>query len=172
MASRLRELEILIGTQIEAVAETTAIQIETAVATMVTTRMTPKRIRQVLLDDLKEGGVIFGAYRNAIRNTTNTAVRLASSEATRQVFENRDIELFRWTTAGNNVCRDCEPRHGEVDTFQAWEEVGLPRSGFSVCSSHCQCVLVPDSFTDEEEQGILYRKERTRELRERYAESR
>ena len=172
MPDRLEELEILIGTQIEAVAETTAIAIETAVATMVTTRMTPQRIRNVLLDDLREGGVIFGAFRNAIRNTTNSAVRMASTEATRQVFENRGVRLYRWVTAGNNVCRDCEPRHGQEDTYEAWEEVGLPRSGFSVCTSNCQCVLVPASYSTEETDGILYRQERTRQLRRKYAESR
>lgn len=169
MPSRLDELEILIGTQIEAVAEQTAIAIESAVATMVTSRMSQSAIRKVLLDDLNEGGVIFGTYRNAIKNTTNTAVRMASTEATRQVFENRGVRLFKWTTAGNNVCRDCEPRHGQVDTFQAWEEVGLPRSGFSVCKGNCQCVLVPSTYTGEQEDGILYRQERTRQLRKRYA---
>lgn len=53
-------------------------------------------------------------------------------------------DLWQWvTTERDNVCPDCEERHGEVRPLAEWEAFGLPGSGWSVCQEHCHCFIAP-----------------------------
>jgi len=53
-----------------------------------------------------------------------------------------DTSPYVWITAGGNVCQDCIVRHGMKATYEEFIQLGLPKSGFSVCDTHCQCEVV------------------------------
>jgi len=40
-----------------------------------------------------------------------------------------------------NYCPDCDIRHGETGTLAYFQNIGLPKSGFSVCQEKCGCSL-------------------------------
>ncbi len=165
---RLATLEIIIGIKVSSAAAKTVIDLNTAIQTLKATGMSDKGIKNILQRDLKEGGVIFGTYKNAIKNTTGSAVQMASTEATRSIFEERGVKEYKWITAGGNVCPDCLPRHNEVATYEEWEIAGLPRSGFSVCGANCGCTIVPSNYRGENLESALYRTERVKQLRKKY----
>lgn len=55
-------------------------------------------------------------------------------------------EALTWVTVlDKKVCSDCDKRHGEARTAQEWIDLGLPRSGWSVCTGFCRCILIPQS---------------------------
>ena len=166
---RLENLEIVIGLQVETIASKTALDLNLTIQTLKLSGMSNDRIKKLLLADLKDGGVIFGTYRNAIKNTTGNAVQMASTEASRNVFESRNVKEYMWVTGGGNTCPDCLPRHGQKATYEQWEISGLPRSGFSVCKHHCGCTLVPSGYKGEKLDKALFRTERIKELRKKYA---
>ena len=39
---------------------------------------------------------------------------------------------------------DCEARIGQVETWEQWEALGFPATGFSLCKESCYCQLVPE----------------------------
>lgn len=172
LGKSLASLEIIIATSLQATATKTALNILETVNTLRASGMSDNAIRATLLSDLNSGGIIFGTYRNAIKNTTGAAIHLASSEATRSVFESRGVKEYKWLTGGGNTCPDCLPRHGEVRTWEEWTSIGKPRSGFSVCGKNCGCTLVPSTYKGEQIEEPLYRTKRIKELRKKYAESR
>ena len=54
----------------------------------------------------------------------------------------------QWVSYGTpRICVDCEKRVGQVRTWNEWEAVGLPASGFSVCKEFCYCQLIPSSIS-------------------------
>lgn len=165
---RLATLEIIIGLHAETVARKTALDLSLTIDTLRLTGADDSVIKNILLADLKEGGVIFGTYRNAIKNTTGNAIQMASTEASRSVFESNNVKEYTWITGGGNTCPDCLPRHGQVASYEEWEISGLPRSGFSVCGLHCGCTLVPSTYRGEQLEKALYRTERVKELRKKY----
>ena len=111
--------------------------------------MSSKSIKKVLLDDLESGGRLFGQFRNNIKSMVTGAVGMAGGTASRATFNASGVHEYRWVTAGINSCPDCIPRHGEVGTMEFFEAIGLPKSGFSVCQSNCQCTLVPIAYKGE-----------------------
>ena len=53
---------------------------------------------------------------------------------------------MQWVSVGSpRICVDCQDRIGEVRTWNEWEALGLPASGFSVCKEFCYCQLVEES---------------------------
>ena len=44
------------------------------------------------------------------------------------------------------ICGDCTARIGQVKSWEEWESLGLPASGFSVCKEFCYCQLVPEEI--------------------------
>tara|TARA_R110000744_G_scaffold137110_2_gene247520 strand:+ start:2553 stop:3128 length:576 start_codon:yes stop_codon:yes gene_type:complete len=172
LTKALETLEIVIANSIQATASKTALDITQTINNLRLSGMSDSAIRIRLLTDLNNGGVIFGTYRNAIKNTTGSAIHMASSEATRSVFEDNNVKQYSWITGGGNTCPDCLPRHGEIRTFEQWQSVGIPRSGFSVCGHNCGCTLVPSTYQGEDLEKALYRTERVKVLRKKYAESR
>lgn len=172
LTKALASLEIIIATSLSATATKTALDIAELVNSLTLSGMSNESIKATLLTDLKSGGRIFGTYRNAIKGTTESAIHLASSEATRSVFENRGVKEYVWMTGGGNTCPDCLPRHGQVQTWEQWQIAGAPRSGFSVCRHHCGCTLIPSTYKGEQINEPLYRTKRIKELRKKYAESR
>ncbi len=168
LAGGLESLEIIIGGQIATSASITVLELDALIFRMRSTGMSNAAIREVLLTDLRDGGRIFGTFRNAIKNTTGQAVTMASSEAERFVFAENNIEQFQWVTAGNNVCPDCKERAGRVQQYSYWELAGLPRSGFSICGANCNCRIIPASYSGEKIKEVHRRQERKKELEKKY----
>ena len=120
--------------------------------------VTDQKIEEILDQDLKDGGRIFGEFRRAIKATTEGTLGRISTDAYIAEF-GTDIK-YTWIAALVNTCEDCLPRHGEVKGFDQWEDEGLPRTGWSICKENCQCVLVPEEIAKErnELRGPLDRK--------------
>lgn len=164
----IQELEIIITSSMSTSTSKTILDLQQTITTLKATGASDEFIRDTLLRDLDEGGIIFGTYRNNIKNTTGNMVQMMSEAAIREQYGDKGIKSFKWITAGGNVCDDCLPRHGEVATWEEWNITGMPRSGFSVCKQNCQCQLVPSSYNDKEVQGVIRRKERKKELEEKF----
>lgn len=75
-----------------------------------------------------------------IRNSVNTAYQSGSNY--KMVSTNKRDQLFVWRSSGVRTCTDCKERDGRVETLDTWINIGLPKTGFSVCSNRCRCRLV------------------------------
>ena len=93
-----------------------------------------------LTQDLTTNGRIFGEFRNSIKRGIvggiNQAFRRAGEVG----------QKLKWVTVSKNICSDCESRAGQSETWDTWQSLGMPGSGWSICKEHCYCQLVPDSF--------------------------
>lgn len=104
---------------------------------------TKESIREDLLTDLDEGGRIFGEFRNAIRATANGTINRTRDNA---IFSEIGTKTkYRWVAILINTCPDCLDRHGQVKSWEKWEDEGLPRTGQTVCKENCKCVLLPEA---------------------------
>lgn len=103
-------------------------------------------IRETLIKDLQEGGRIFGEFRNSIRATANGTINRLRDTGE---FSEFGIEKqFRWAAVLVKTCPDCIERHNmEPRSWEEWEEMGLPRTGATVCKENCRCMLIPAEFT-------------------------
>lgn len=99
-------------------------------------------IKNLLFRDLTEGGRIFGEFKRSLDlNITGKMGQLANEAA--DIRFGREPEKKKiWIAALVNTCPDCLPRHGQIDTSENWELRGEPRSGWSVCRTNCQCILL------------------------------
>lgn len=154
-------LVITIGEQLSTIAGETTMDLQGLISTMKASGMDNKAIKDVLINDLRTGGRLFGNYRNQIKNTVQSGIGISGGNSSRSTFEKAGVKQYRWTAIGDKrVCPDCEPRHGEVDSLEFWKTVGLPQSGFSICRYNCRCQLVPVDYKDKEvEQPILRSKQ-------------
>ena len=101
-------------------------------------------ILNILGNDLATNGRIFGEFRNTIKRGIVSATMQASRIGADRVYG--DSVMMRWVSVGTpRICPDCEERIGEVRSWDEWESLGLPASGFSVCKEFCYCQLVPES---------------------------
>jgi len=126
------------------------ITLEESISQMKLSGMDVNEIKSVLMNDLNNGGRIFGSYRNAIKNTTKNGVGYNSNIASQKVYQDSAVEEFQWVgISDNKVCEDCEDRHGQTGTMEYFRTVGLPRSGFSICQTNCRCQLVPMNYKGE-----------------------
>ena len=133
----IKTLEIFLTTK----AKKTAITIEEYITTRLLQGASRESIRQVLLDDLKTGGRIFGEFRNGIKATANGTIHRFRDNAE---FSELGLDLkYRWAAVLVKTCPDCLERHGKVKTWEEWEEEGLPRTGQTVCKEWCRCMLIP-----------------------------
>jgi hypothetical protein len=143
-------MEIIVGTQLSNVAAQTTLDIQGIVTSMKASGMSNSAIKDTLMADLTGGGRIFGNYRNQVKNTVKSGVSMAGSNASKDIFTKAGVEKFRWQTVRDGkVCPDCEERHGETGTMEYFKTIGLPASGFSVCTTNCRCQLVPESYKGE-----------------------
>ena len=144
------DLQITIANQITTSAAQSTLSIQEVIANMRTAGMSDLAIRQTLLNDLNTGGPLFGTFRNKIKNTVKNGVELSSNDRATNQFKEAGIKMFQWVSVGDGkVCPDCADRHGEVGTLDSFETIGLPASGFSVCTTNCRCQLIPESYKGE-----------------------
>ena len=143
MRDTFEDMAISLAIELDAVASHTAIDVDAFIKQMRNSGMTDKEIIAVLQDDLAIGGRIFGQFKNGLKNTVKTGVTMAANTAARKIFLDAGVEVYEWQTSGSGSCPDCIPRHGLKGTWEEFEAIGLPKSGFSVCGMHCNCVIVP-----------------------------
>jgi len=135
---------------ISASAAQSALSIQELVTTMKTAGMADTAIRQTLLNDLNTGGPLFGSFRNKLKNTVKNGVEASSNGSANGKFTKAGVSQFQWVSVGDGkVCPDCEERHGETGTMEYFETIGLPASGFSVCTTNCRCQLLPENYKGE-----------------------
>ena len=99
--------------------------------------------------DLATNGRIFGGYRNTLKRGIISTIMQASRQGQDSVYGDR-LD-FAWISVGSpKICIDCEGRIGQIDTWENWEERGLPASGFSICKERCYCQLIPTDIEMDE----------------------
>ena len=118
-----------------------ATRIEQQIALLGQAGVSNAGIANALRGDLLSRGRIFGELDNSIRRGIISGVMQGSRLGQDKVYGNN---LMRWVTVGSpKICPDCEDRIGNIQSWDEWESVGLPASGFSVCKEFCYCQLIP-----------------------------
>ena len=143
ISENIDKATMVIQIQLAGAVQKTVVDIETLIAQLRASGATDDAIREVLRNDLANGGRIFGGLRSQFRATGAYGVGTMSNVGSAYEMAQEGITEFQWQTAGNRICDDCKSRSGDIRTWQEWETVGLPASGWSVCGSHCKCSLVP-----------------------------
>ena len=137
-------LQATISNQLTATAAQTTLLIQELITTMKAQGMADDAIRQTLLNDLNSGGRLFGAFKNKLKNTVKNGVELNAKDAVNNKYKDSGVQNLKWISVGDkSVCVDCKGRHRETGTYEFFETIGLPASGFSVCQTNCRCQLVP-----------------------------
>ena len=94
----LEDLSIIIGSTLATASAKTVLDLQGIITQMRTSGMSDDAIRNFLLNDLKQGGRIFGQYRNAIKNTVGNAVTFSSRVAQKEVFESAGVKRYKWVS--------------------------------------------------------------------------
>ena len=119
-------------------------RVRKAVQTQSAAGISSAAIKAGLLNDMNNGGRVFGEIRNQIKGSLVEGINQSSRAGTFQALDPEADTLFTWVTiAGHKVCLDCAPRGGIQKTLKEWEQEGLPGSGWSVCRGYCYCILDP-----------------------------
>ena len=117
-------------------------KIEREIALLRNAGIAEAEILNILGNDLATNGRIFGELRNNIKRGIVSSVMQASRIGADRVYG--DSVMMQWVSVGSpKICVDCEGRIGQVESWNTWESIGLPASGFSVCKEFCYCQLVP-----------------------------
>ena len=120
-------------------------KLEREIALLRNAGVTEAAIVDILGNDLATNGRIFGEFRNTIKRGIVSATMHASRIGQDRVYG--DSVEMQWVSVGSpRICVDCEERIGEVRTWDEWESIGLPASGFSVCKEFCYCQLIPSDI--------------------------
>ena len=118
-------------------------KLEREIALLRTAGISETAIVDILGNDLATNGRIFGEFRNTVKRGIVSSVMQASRIGQDRIYG--DSMMFQWVSVGTpKICRDCEDRIGEVRSWEEWESLGLPASGFSVCKEFCYCQIVPE----------------------------
>ena len=134
-------LSIIVASQFSNIAAQTTLDLQGLITMMKANGMSDIAIKEALMNDLTTGGRLFGSFRNQVKNTVRSGIRIAGNNASMTRFKEEGIEEFVWVTVSKNPCPDCAARAGEVATMEYWENLGVPASGFSVCQGNCKCVF-------------------------------
>ena len=117
-------------------------KLEREIALLRNAGVTEAAIVNILGNDLATNGRIFGEFRNTIKRGIVSAIMHASRIGQDRIYG--DSVEMQWVSVGSpKICVDCEDRIGEIRTWDEWEAIGLPASGFSVCKEFCYCQLIP-----------------------------
>ena len=111
--------------------------------------ITNAEIGRILASDLELGGRIFGGFRNSIKRGVISGIMQGHRVGQDLIYG--DSLKMRWVSVGSpNICPDCQNRLGRIESWNVWESLGLPASGFSVCKEYCYCQLIPISYPKED----------------------
>ena len=148
--TQAQEIKIAIGAKTNSLSE----MLKAEVTNMLSNGLGEQEIVGRLQRDLVEGGRVFGTIMRGTRNVASSSMGQIAQGEIFGNFEDRDE--WEWIVTSKKPCEDCAPRHGEKDTWENWRDVGLPRSGFSVCEYYCKCELLPtDMVSDELEDPVV-----------------
>ena len=140
----LRTMEILLTTKINR----TAITLEGYIALRQAQGASLATIKSGLLADLETGGRMFGEFRNSMRATyAGSTSRFSDIGITSETGIEKS---FRWVAVLENTCPDCLDRHGQIMSWEDWEQIGLPKTGATICMEHCKCVLITAEASEME----------------------
>ena len=128
-------------------------RLEVEVARMSRAGMSKEVIYAVLLQDAKESGRLFGAFGNSVKGHLYGGISDASIIGEMDFYDRMGVDTteMMWMSVSKQPCPDCHARAGEVETKGAWEMLGLPGTGWSVCRSSCMCRLEPTGINAPEE---------------------
>ena len=137
--------------------ENFATNLEQTVTQLTANGLQSEAILATLEADQVAQGRIFGQLRNDIKGNLAMATSHAGRLGQYQDFTRND--LFNWiTVGGHRICADCESRPvANPQTYKAWEEAGLPGTGWSVCKGYCYCVLDPGGKISEKVNSVNVR---------------
>jgi len=142
----IERIKEAITVNIRTKAEKTALTLEEYIQSLRSAGMADKEIKKLLLTDLDEGGRIFGEFYRGLGMDITGKLGEVSNAASYEMFGFKPEDKLTWVSVsieqGDKACPDCEPRHGESDTYGNWILRGLPKSGFSVCRTYCKCKLI------------------------------
>jgi hypothetical protein len=142
MAETYEDMTLVLNNMFTATAVITATEITLYVENLLALGATEETIQILLMRDLSEGGQLFGAMRNRMKNNTRDAIGMAGRTASFKYYESKGVKEYKWITVnGSNACPDCKDRSGRRGTMDYFLAIGEPQSGWSVCSTHCQCQL-------------------------------
>ena len=120
-------------------------RLEREIAILRNAGITETAIVNILGNDFANNGRIFGEFRNTVKRGIVSSVMQASRVGADRVYGDR--MMFRWVSVGTpKICPDCKERIGQVRSWEEWESLGFPASGFSVCKEFCYCQLVPEEI--------------------------
>ena len=140
ISTKIDDASLVLSIQLNKTVGTTVLNLESLIETMRATGASDSIIREVLLEDLQNGGRIFGQFRNQFKAMGEVGIgRMAQAGIYSIVGES---EILKWQAVGKNICPDCEDRHGQEGTAEEFSLIGEPQSGFSICGMHCKCTLV------------------------------
>jgi|TARA_R100001530_G_scaffold35265_1_gene27505 hypothetical protein len=102
-------------------------------------------ILRILNNDFTNRGRIFGEFSNNLRRGVVSGIMQGSRFGQDEVYGNS--VRFRWVSVGSSkICVDCQDRVGRIESWESWEAIGLPATGFSICKEFCYCQLVPEDI--------------------------
>tara|TARA_Y100001963_G_scaffold159944_1_gene266394 strand:+ start:11953 stop:12417 length:465 start_codon:yes stop_codon:yes gene_type:complete len=146
MSQTFADESIIIEAELSSLVEKLAIDIEAFMLRMSLSGAESDVIVSRLFTDLKDGGVLFGTFKNGVKNITKDAILNVANISAEKEFIKAGINTYKWITVSGNPCPDCAGRSGEVGTKEYFDAIGNPKSGFSVCGRHCQCQIVPATY--------------------------
>lgn len=120
----------------------TAITLEEYIASQIANGVAEAELEAALLTDLTEGGRIFGEFNRQFGLSVKGQMGNITNRIAEEAFGS---DKYAWIAVLINTCKDCLPRHGQVDTAEGWERRGKPRTGWSICRTNCQCMLIPET---------------------------
>ena len=121
-------------------------KLEREIALLRNAGVTEASIVNILGNDLATNGRIFGEFRNTIKRGIVSTTMHASRIGQDRIYG--DSVAMQWVSVGSpKICIDCTDRIGLVRSWEEWESVGLPASGFSVCKEFCYCQLIPTTIS-------------------------
>ena len=107
--------------------------------------MSDTGIVTTLTNDFRSNGRIFGEYSRSIKRGIVLGIMQGFRVGQDAIYG--DSVKMRWVSVGSpRICDDCSSRVGEIDTWENWQALGLPASGFSVCKENCYCQLIPEDI--------------------------
>ena len=121
-------------------------QIELLVNNLTLSGATTAQILLILQEDITTSGRIFGTFANGMTTATNLGITGAAQIAEMLTYINAGYDRYRWITVSKNPCPQCRRRSGRIESKDAWEGLGYPRSGFSICGPNCKCHLEPHDY--------------------------
>lgn len=149
MSQTYQDEAIIIEAELSALAEKVAIEIELFSIRMTASGVGEDVMVSTLLADLESSGVIFGQFKNGLKNTTKETMNSVKNLSAKNEYIKAGVNLFKWITVSGNPCPDCRDRAGEVGTSEYFKAIGEPQSGFSVCGRHCKCIIVPETYSGD-----------------------